>query len=435
MVHHTRTNGHMPILSFLQPLWRYVRTRTDIGLVIAILLGVVVSGSELLFVDQLTGPAYQLPIDFHKYVYMAEHDPGTFHIAPFCWRIGVPWVVQQLGLTTTDGFLFLNAIFLIAGAAFLYLAVEGLMKSAVPALLTVALYLSSPWVSKMPFHMPWITDGVFYGLMCIAVWVAVRGSAVALVILTVIGVTVRETAVLFPLVFIAIGMIRQRRFRHVLAPAAVAMIASGAVLSVIRWSIPSMNHDVGYLKAIPDNLYLLWSTESADRMKAALQVPTGLLDIMVATFGYRVRTWSLSTLNGMTIGTWSIIVVACVVVALHRYRRLMLPCILLLGVIYAQLLLGIDIQRLLSAGYPFVLVIGCYAIEYWHRKNAVLTVDIISSYAIGMTIGTIHVDGFHVTIVHEAGILMGAVLLSVLKSYLYQGFGTEKNANDTTLQV
>lgn len=414
-----------------QSLWNYVRTRTSLGLIVAILLGVTVSGSELLFVDQLDGPAYQLPMDFHKYIYMAEHDPGSLHIAPFCWRIGVPWIVSQLGFTTTNGFLFLNAIFLIVGAAFLYLAVEGLIKSTVPALLSVALYLSSPWVSKMPFQIPWLTDGVFYGLMCIAVWVAVRDNAVVLVILTVVGATVRETAILFPLVFIAIGMIRQRRFGYIAAQAAAALVASGVVMVVIRWFIPSMNHDVAYLKTIPDNLYLLWSVEHVDRVQAALQVPTGLRDIMVATFDYRVRTWSLSTLNGMTIGTWSIIVVACVVVALYRYPRLVLPSILLLAIVYVQLLLGIDIQRLLTAGYPFVLVVGCYAIEYWCRNNAVLTVDIISSYAIGVTIGTIHSDGLHVSIIQEAGILMGAVLLGVLKSCLHQGLDT-RHTNGTT---
>lgn len=399
------------------------------GLLVAILLGLIASGMGLSFVDRLDGPMYQLPMDHHKYIYMAEHDPGSLHIAPFCWRIGVPWIVSHLGLGTTNGFLFLNCVFLIIGAAFLYLAVEGLVTSTVPALLTVALYIASPWVSKMPFQIPWITDGVYYGLMCIAVWIAVRGNTVALVILTIVGVTVRETAVLFPLVFIAIGMIRQRRFSDVVGPAAVALVASCIVVVVIRWFIPSSNHDVAYLKTIPDNLYLLWSVDNVDPVKAALQVPTGLWDIMIATFDYRVRTWSLSTLNGMTLGTWSIIVVACVAVALHRYPRLILPSILLLAVIYAQLLLGIDIQRLLTAGYPFVLIVGCYAIESWYRSNAVLTVDIISTYVIGMMIGTIHSDGLHVSIIQEAGILMGAVLLGASKSHLYQGLDMGRHVN------
>ncbi|MDZ4744983.1 MAG: hypothetical protein SGJ05_03160 [bacterium] len=85
------------VFSIAKPLhWTPVQK----GFAIALVLAVVVSLSGLLVVRPYSGPEFASASNPLHYYYMAEHPIGSFHVAPFCWRIGLPWLVQSTGLPT-----------------------------------------------------------------------------------------------------------------------------------------------------------------------------------------------------------------------------------------------------------------------------------------------------------------------------------------------
>ena len=58
--------------------------------------------------------------DHHKYIWMANHDLGSFHISPFCWRIGLPALVSVTPVSTAVAFIVWTTVFVGSSAALIY---------------------------------------------------------------------------------------------------------------------------------------------------------------------------------------------------------------------------------------------------------------------------------------------------------------------------
>lgn|GEM_PF-6968544 len=174
------------------------------------------------------------------------------------------------------------------GIGFLYAAATRLGLSAVSALLAVLLYLSSPWTTKMLFLTPWITDGLFYAMVCAALWASATRNAVFLIILTLTGVFVRETALLFPILFVLVGLFSGEKFRARIVPMAITCLAGFAVVLAIQKAIPAWNSDAGYLRTLPSQALLYFDKEATDPYEAALSVPTARHEVIVYTVAWRL---------------------------------------------------------------------------------------------------------------------------------------------------
>src|SRR3954451_8215970 len=112
------------------------------GTVAAVSAGLVLA--LLLRTNLITAASarFALPLDHRKYAYMAAGHVGTFHIAPFCWRIGVPLLAQVLPFGLQDNFLLIAACSLWASGVLVYSIARAGGRQAHTAWLAFLLFAS-----------------------------------------------------------------------------------------------------------------------------------------------------------------------------------------------------------------------------------------------------------------------------------------------------
>src|SRR5947209_13984306 len=67
---------------------------------------------------------FQQPWDWHKYLYMARHNPLDFHIAPFCWRFLNSLFARLLPFGVERNFLLLTLVELFLTGVLTYYALK-----------------------------------------------------------------------------------------------------------------------------------------------------------------------------------------------------------------------------------------------------------------------------------------------------------------------
>ncbi len=406
------------------------------GLLATILLAGVVAISSSFYVQPLSGTAFTHPGDHHKYIFMAQNGVASFHVAPFCWRIGTPWLVSQIGLGVTPGFTLVNAVALVVGCGFLFSALFRYGFREVTAFVGVLIYLSVPWTTKLLFMVPWITDGLFYGLTCVALWIAVARKPVWLVILTIAAIPVRETALLFPIMYVLIGPLLGHRFNSGLKAGLVAMVLGVGVLLYFQTLIPAFNHDSEYIHSLPKELLLFHDINNPDPYAAALNVPGSRLEMTLYMLKYRWSHASASEINALTLGVCGIVPFVLALYGLKSVRRSAKWLLILLGFFYLQIVGGSDTQRILASGSTVVILVACIIVDRWVGAKHVMPINLLIISLLTVTMATAVYPAVHLPLAVEFSVVLFVsvigLAISRLTEYLKQDIVDPRTVHSLT---
>lgn len=297
--------------------------------------------------------------DHHKYIEIAASSLGSFHIAPYCWRIGAPLVARWLPGDIQSGFTLLSWLSTWLIGILLYLLARRVGFSLPLALTGLLLLYTLEWAPKLYLFNVWLPDAPAALLTTAALWAIVTRRDWLFVVLLVAGVAVKES-VLFvaPLAY----SLRATRLWEPQLALRSLLLTLPAVLALvtIRLAIPAWNDDPAYVAALPERLWLVHHG-SADYGYVESFRDYSLRRIRDPAWGdlliYTVRPFGIG-----------VSLVAALGAVLHRERLLRFAPFILL--VYSQPFFAGDNERLLVAAFPAVLLLALDGLDGLLRRAA-----------------------------------------------------------------
>jgi hypothetical protein len=318
-------------------------------LLAASIIALVATLSIWLTTERLTRDheLFARPWDHHKYIEIASSDLGSFHIAPYCWRIGAPLLAATLPGGIQTGFITISLIGSVLVGVLLYLIARQLGFSNTLALAGLLLFYSLEWGPKLFLFDFWLPDAPAAAMLTAAIWGIVTRRDWLLIVVLVAGVSVKESVIfVVPLVY----TLRAARWwdRGPALRAALLVLPALVSLVVIRLAIPAWNDDPAYVASLPERLWLV-QLGSADYGYAQSLREIGIPRLTRPT----LDALASYTLRPFTVG---VTVLACV--GALRGRVLLVRLLPFLTLVYLQILFAGDVERLLVLAFPAVLLLA-----------------------------------------------------------------------------
>lgn len=357
------------------------------------------------------GPHWDEPADHHKYIYMAEHPLGSFHIQPTCWRIGVPALAKILPFPTYRNFDILSVFFLGLTGWMIYLWLLEVPLDPGRALLGVMMFYSLGGASKTLLSGVTSPDPASYFFIALALYAIVRENDPLCAAALALGVLTKETVLLIgPLHY----TLRARswwdsgRFLRTV----LVCLPCVSVFAALRILIPAWNDRDSYVQSLP----FIYTQVSAGMVKYdlatafrgtmqsyALLTPINLLRALTyGTLGVHLfLPFFAPRANREILLRWTpywLAVLLSMLIALNPERRVssLFPVLILMGLngagvlaailrlevrhfqILFGLLLGVLLLKKDVGIVPFDLVAAvflcwlCYAVVRYQRLSAAI---------------------------------------------------------------
>jgi hypothetical protein len=276
--------------------------------------------------------------DQARYLAMATHPfsmDALVREPPFCWRILVPLVVSILPLPAPTGFWILTVLSLAVATLALEWFLLGLgLPPAAAAAGGFAFVLLGPAAGFTLWDFM-LVDPESFALLALALALAVHRRGLLLLVTLLIFAATKETAFIGA-IFGVIWAFEKRDWT-LLRWAAGGLVGVIAIIFLIRLALPA-NASYGYL------------TE---------------MQRIHATY---TPTWSAfeqQTILSGTIDAWNILLPLAILQLIHRPRVWRSPAFVsVLVVVYAQLIIAANTQRLVAYAFPVMIAAAAFEIEY-----------------------------------------------------------------------
>jgi hypothetical protein len=338
-------------------------------------------------------------LDGRKYLYMADGNIGSFHIAPFCWRIGTPFLAWVSPLPDPLDFQVLGFLSLLI-SVYIGFKIAKLLSGRFDIALAAALWLATTGVV---FHRSagWmaLVDPLSILVFSLALWFSFRAKPWAFIVVVVLGVLFKESALAAAPIYYLVNARKVIDFRTIL-PSLIGGIAALALHVFVRNSIPAMNGIAGYEAQLDPDLLLAGGVYDASNLWN--QIGISRLH----------RIWELPILWGQAYGLMSILIVLGIYLK-PTVLKILLPLTALLSL---QLFFASDTHRLLSVGFPFMIVAIVPAIsrivDSSHR--AIVFMIVLPIVIVGLRIVTIKPLYNYPALIFllESNLFMASLLLS-----------------------
>jgi hypothetical protein len=301
--------------------------------------------------DIRSAPEYAAPMDHHKYVAMAQSAPGSFRIAPFCWRVGAPVVASLIAPDDVwMGFraaAILGVMLAAIAIAMLVWDRSGSVSAVIGAIMS---FHAMGWLVRFSMWDPATTDALAVGLLAMSLYAFSRHHMLSGAVLALAAVLTKESALIG---VVAIPLLVDRgRWRETavwFAPAVIGLI-------VIRLAIPPGNADMAYVASLPVEQAVVQngvSTYSLAYLFEAVTLP-------------RLTRMGFGDVYAMILDSFGAVVVTGCVAVFMVQRRIGWRLLLVIAVALAQTLVAVNIQRPILISAPIVVVVVWSAIP-WAR--------------------------------------------------------------------
>lgn len=288
--------------------------------------------------------------DRHLYRAMASETPLDFHLAPYCWRVLVPAVagISPFGQQATFMATSFAAVAAAGVAVFALVAFHGGTARGVAALF---IYFSMGWGPKYVLSDFWLPDPVAFAAVPLAALFAYRRRPLAFALCLGIAVLAKESALVAAPLYYTLNA-RRPIEPHLALRTAVAVLPAAALLVALRLLVDSRNGDDAYMATMPEII----------RRFPDLYPPYDYRDL-ARHIGYEQR-WHYFGWSMLETFTWRPFGLAPLLFALAggvlnwRLALRLLPSLLL---IYSQLIVATDTERLLVLCFPFVALLASEA--------------------------------------------------------------------------
>ena len=299
--------------------------------------------------------------DHLKYVYMAEHGPWGFHIAPFCWRVGLPLIARTLPFGIQTNFMLVTFASLWATGIATYWLARAFGKQPAMAMFAMLTVFGVGWATKYAVFDFWLPDPLVLAIVTLALCCILTRRDVALAVLLALGVLVKESVIFAAPLWWTMPRAEGVTTRRSSAWGALAILPAAAILIGLRAAIPAWNADAQYVQSLPPRL-----TE-VDRGRTSYEYSEQLQRIS----WQRVRDASvrfLETAHSYSVGSLGVLPLVLPFFAVRQNARLFARLLPFLLLVYAQLLLATDTQRLLVLALPGVMLLSLNGLDALVRR-------------------------------------------------------------------
>jgi len=296
-------------------------------------------------------PLFPNPWDHQKYLHMAAHQPGDFHIAPFCWRIGGPWLARALSVDLQVSFFLITFVSIALTGAALYALARALGFSRVMGAAGTAMFFSLAWGPKFALWDFWLPDGASFLLATVAIFAVVTSRDLLFAAVLTLGVTVKESVLFTGPLLYSLRATKPIDVR-LAARCLVCMLPAALVGLSLRLAIPQRNMDRAY-----------WSSIPATVVNPSDFAPYDLAWLLATLGRQRAQTFSVDVLGAFTFGTYGVLLIALPFFALARNASLFARFLPFLALVYAQVLFASNTERLLVAGFPAVILLSLNGLD------------------------------------------------------------------------
>jgi hypothetical protein len=322
-------------------------------------------------------PAFREAGDDHVYLYMALHPVGSFHIAPWSWRILVPALVRYLPMRPDNGFE-LVALTSIALTGFLvFLVARNWGFSQELAILGLLLYFSMSYATKFNIKDFWLTDSI--AILCATAGILALQSRrlYSFAGCMLLGALAKESAIFIAPLCYTFTAERRWDLRALGRTLALAAPAAAALV-FLRVMIPSSNGNAAYVASLPYSV----------RADIGNVVSYNLLVVAQHEISARSHVWLRDIIDILTsFGTLGIVLPA---LGRQRLSRVLIPFWPFLFIVSTQLLFTFNTQRLLVLAVVPVVIACLYGVQQAtvrHRIGAIwFAIAVVA--AIGMELAS-----------------------------------------------
>jgi hypothetical protein len=347
-------------------------------------------------------PDFSRSWDHHKYIWMATHNPFGFHVAPFCWRVGAPLLAKTLPFGVERSFSIITFVALwLTGVVVFYIA-RAFAFARWRALAGMLLFFVLGWAVRANLYNIWKPDPMAFLFIALAIYGITARYRWRFAAVMAAGVFFKESVLFVAPLYYTLSADRWWDSR--LAARTLLLTLPGvAVLLAIRALIPSWNDDSAYIAALPDQLRQVQLGSSSYNL-SYLWNEIGLT---------RLRSLSLRSFYDYSIVVFGVTAIALPLFAIRRnlsYLLRFLPFVLL---VCAQALFATNVERLIVAGFPVVIIMALTGAGAIARMLRVGDWVFVALFVALITLSLSRTWIVVIPFLYEAAILLGFMALLV----------------------
>ena len=291
---------------------------------------------------------YSLPMDHHSYIAMAL-DPFKLVNAPFTYRILPSLIAWLLPFELTINFQIITLISLFCTGIILY----DLYRQYFDALLAftgITLFFSLEFAARFLFYDFWLPDASAFFFMTLCFWAITKSKLVTYSISLTIGVLCKEIVLFTIPVFLIFEFSREKINKESSFRVIKGIVPALLLFVVLRVLIVPASQIDSY------DYFLLLQTIGIQRLTS---LPNSLYRYTITTWGLILFVYPLFT-NKNQITSW-----------IKHYS-------FFLVLIYAQLLIAVNTERLLVAGFFPVIFLCLKGIQNLSKDNKLIETSFVA---------------------------------------------------------
>jgi hypothetical protein len=366
------------------------------GSAVALLLLLIwVRTAKLTFAD----PAFALPADHHIYRWMAEHAVGSFHVAPWGWRLLGPVIAGDLPVPIVSAFQILTFAGLLVAAVATYATARVLGFGAMLSAVGVLLFLSLGYAVKFNVFDFWLADPLAFAFVAVGFLLIVLRQDLAFAICIAVGVLAKESVIFTVALYYGFRAERPIDPRVALQTVAVALPAL-AVLLGVRLAIPAQNGDGAYLATLPGPI----------RSNARTVPSYDLLALVRQTIAK--RDWFDTTIR--TVSAFGVTVGLLAFVGAARARKLLVRAAPYLALVLVQLLFAINTQRLVVLAFPVVILLALEGVRWLTDTKGMPVLPFVGLASTTYALGLLSLREWEPNAIAQAAVFAGFVGWAVI---------------------
>ncbi len=349
--------------------------------------------------------------DRHAYRELARRELLDFKLAPYCWRVLVPWLAKFQPWSLQAGFLTVTVVSLVATGPAVYLLTRATGVSKTAAAAMVPAFYALGWAARYPLADFWVPDSTSFLLTVVAMWLIVGKRWWAAGAVLAVGVLAKES-VIFAGALAFTWHFKGRADWRTLNRAVLVVAPALLVLVSTRLAIQPENGDTAYIATMPPEI--------------------SRFPELFEDYSYRQRYTDIVVNDRWAHREWGdldrylvdplgvpLLLLAALSVAANPARALRLSPYLLL--VYSQLLFATDTQRLIVLAFPGIALLIAGGAKGLGRRQATIAAAILGGFTAVFLMTLTHANEFGARTWPEAaafliGGIVGCMLFNIRES-------------------
>lgn len=305
-----------------------------------ILLKLFIKG-EVMFYNH---PHFPLPWDHHKYIFMALTNPFDFHIAPYCWRVFVPFIASFLPFTLSVNFLLISFISIVITGYFIYKISLVYFDKIEYGISALFFYYSLNFAVNYLLYDFWLVDAFAILLIVISLYAILIKNDFIFGVTLILGALTKESALFVIPLYYSLNSNKIwniQLFFKTLILSLPALI----VFVIIRILILQMNGNPEYLSNLNEILTVVYNG------KSNFNYLTAFYEIGIV----RIKNFNISLLEEITIMSFGILIFLPFL-SLRENSKLFIKYAPFLCLTYLQIFFAVNTSRLIIIAFPFFVI-------------------------------------------------------------------------------